>query len=273
MTAQDRHNLEYLRIDELELWEEANVRKHEPMENIDELANNVKKNGLQVPLLVRKKTGGKYGVFSGQRRLMACAKAGMSTVPCFVFEKISLTQARVLSLSENLYRLSMDYEDKSNAANRLLKHFKRIEKVASALGVNISTVKKYLGYNALPDELKQLVAQKKISSTQAVNIYAKFPDDRSLTFAREMANIPVSEKKKRTSMRFALESSKKTAKLEDVNKIAKTMEDGIMYRILLPKKKSKTVEKIASVRLSTKEEIATEMVLNAIDRYERGEDR
>ena len=271
----ESQKLQYIDIDSLELWEDANVRKHDPMENIDELSNNIKQNGLRVPLLVKGKNArGKYGVFSGQRRLMACAKAGKQKIPCFVFEGIKLADARVLSLSENLYRLSMDYKDKSNAAKQLLRHFKSREKVAAALGVDISTIKRYLGYDALPDEVKALVAQKKISSTKAVDIFSKFVDEaKVIKIANELASIPLTEKKKRRSISFAIDAARKTDTVGDIREAAKTIEEGVQYTILLPNRKSKTIEKIASVRLSTKEDIATEMLLERIREYESGENR
>ena len=50
--------LEYLKPDELELWQEANVRNNDPMQNLDELSRNIRRNGLRVPLLARGKTQG-----------------------------------------------------------------------------------------------------------------------------------------------------------------------------------------------------------------------
>ena len=134
--------LEYLRIGDLELWAEANVRNHRPMQDIGELAGNIRQNGLRFPLLVkRKRANGKYGVFSGQRRLMACAKAGLERIPCFVFDRIRLQQARILSLSENLHSLPFDSGDRARASKRLLRHFKDTAKVAAALGVDPADVR------------------------------------------------------------------------------------------------------------------------------------
>ena len=265
--------LERLHIDDLELWDEANVRKREPMRNIEELSNNIKRNGLRVPLLVRGKNArGKYGVFSGQRRLFACAKAGVERIPCFVFERISLTQARILSLSENLYRQAMEYEDRSRATEQLLGHFKDRNKVATALGVNVATVNKYIGYAALPDEIKRLTRERKITPTTAVDIYARFADeDKALKVCMELAQIPMEDKKKRRSMAFAIKSARRTDTVEKIRKASKTMEEGVEYSILLPGKKSKTIEKMAAVRFATKEEIATEMLLERIQQFEDGE--
>ena len=272
MVKQDQP-LEYLHIDDLELWEEANVRKRDPMQNIDELSNNIRQNGVRVPLLVRGKNArGKYGVFSGQRRLFACAKAGIEKIPCFVFDGIRVTQARILSLSENLYRQSMDYEDRSRATEQLLGHFKNRKKVAAALGVDVATVKRYIGYSALPEEIKLLTKERKITPTTAIDIYTKFVDEnKALKVCMELSKIPIREKKKRHSMVFAIKAAKNADTVEKIKKAAKSIEGGVEYNLLLPGKKSKTIEKIATARFTTKEEIATEMLLDRLQQFEDGE--
>jgi len=115
-----------------------------------------------------------------------------SPIPCFVFKKISLRNAQILSLSENLYREGMTIDDLSDAADKLLHAFKDIEKVARALGVTVPTVKGYLDYKAVFPSLRTMVGRGKgkISAQQAKDIYVKFPDEkRALAAARELAKI------------------------------------------------------------------------------------
>ena len=87
--------LKLIALEKLELWEEANVRKSNALENIHDLANNIKQNELRVPLLVKEKEHNKlYHVFSGQRRLEACRMINYSPVPCFVFKKFPYERLR-----------------------------------------------------------------------------------------------------------------------------------------------------------------------------------
>ena len=126
----------------MELWSDANVRKSEVLTNIEDLAGNIRKNGLRVPLLAKQRDG-RYLVFNGQRRMLACKDAKIKKVPCFVFDDIKLADAQVLSLSENLYREAMTKADKSSAAKTLFEKFKDLRRVALALGVKESTVRSY----------------------------------------------------------------------------------------------------------------------------------
>ena len=67
-------------IEELEVWKEANVRKTDVLLHIEDLAGNIKKFGVQSPLLVLEKgKNKKYLVFSGQRRYEASKIANMKT--------------------------------------------------------------------------------------------------------------------------------------------------------------------------------------------------
>ncbi|MGH2638542.1 MAG: ParB N-terminal domain-containing protein, partial [Rhabdochlamydiaceae bacterium] len=47
---------------------------------------------------------GKYLVFGGQRRLEACRRIKLDPVPSYVYKDVDMTNARLISLSENLYR-------------------------------------------------------------------------------------------------------------------------------------------------------------------------
>jgi len=53
--VEDKPELRDIPVDQLKLWEEANVRKSEVLLNIEDLAGNIKKYGVKVPLLVKEK--------------------------------------------------------------------------------------------------------------------------------------------------------------------------------------------------------------------------
>ena len=271
MTLTKRRRFEHLDINKLRLWKEGNVRKENVTQNLDELVGNIKENGLQVPLLV-KKNRDQYLVFSGQRRFLACAKADIRNIPCFVFEDIDINDARILSLSENLYRLAMEPRDKSRTCKALLMKYGDKKKVAMALGVNVQTVKKYLGFDAFPNEIKRLIGEKKLTYAQAIKIYTKLADEKkALDVARELAAIPKEERKRKQSFFAAVSRAKPTDSVGDIRKKATRIEESIEYRLLLPAQKSQTLEKVASVRFVEKEDIALDFLMERIDMYERGE--
>jgi ParB/RepB/Spo0J family partition protein len=261
--------LKKINIEYLVLWEEANVRKDEPAEDIEDLANNIKQNGLRVPLLVKEKSTKEFLVFSGQRRLLACAKAGLPKVPCFVFKNISLNDARILSLSENLYRLKMTYNDVSNAAKSLYEHYGSLDKVSTALGVSKETVKRYLGYNAIPNELKELVGMKKITAAQAIDIYSKFPDqNKSIKIARELSRIQ--SKPSKQKFYTATRDAKESDSMETIRKNASKIKPSKNYSVALPSAHSKIIEDLATIRFMEPAEFLSRLLEKALIEYQKG---
>ncbi|MEM3171939.1 MAG: ParB/RepB/Spo0J family partition protein [Candidatus Nitrosotenuis sp.] len=274
MTVEDKPELRSIPIDQLELWEEANVRKSEVLLNIEDLAGNIKRYGVQVPLLVKEKTPkAKYLIFSGQRRFEAAKLAGLEKIPCFIFREITLTEAKILSFSENLYREGMTMEDKSHAANELYKKFKDMEKVARALGVkDVQTVRRYLRYDDIPEELRKFAKKEHggLSSTEIENIFFKFPDlDRAIAVAKKLASLKKGTKQRR---KFH-ESVRISQPSDDVQTVSKRAEKLIQlqtFKIILPDTKSKTLEKIAFVRKITVEELLNEIIDRWLDEYLSG---
>ena len=72
---------------------------------MDDLTESVKENGILSPLIVRPLEGAEkeYEVISGHRRLHAAERAGMQSVPAFVYE-IDRDEAAVLLVDSNLHR-------------------------------------------------------------------------------------------------------------------------------------------------------------------------
>ena len=73
---------EYLPIQKLRPFE-GHPFKVTDNEEMDQLVWSVLTQGLLTPLVVRPLPNGEYEVVSGHRRLHACKKAGIETVPAF----------------------------------------------------------------------------------------------------------------------------------------------------------------------------------------------
>jgi len=257
-------------IEKLELWEEANVRKNDPLLNITDLATSIKKNGMRVPLLVKPKNGG-YNVFSGQRRFEAAQIAKIERVPCFVFEDISLRDAIMLSLSENVLREAMTKEDKSTAAKVLLKLCKGIDKVSKVMGVSESTVRSYLRYDDIPQELRDY-KNKGVTPANIEKTFVKFPDiDDAKDVLDDLAKIK--DKNKRRAYGVAIRASVSSDKPSDIRKRAAKIEHSKPIKILLDDDYYRILSKVAFVRKRTDEEFTTELVEDWIEGYNRGEHR
>lgn len=127
-----------------------NVRKDLNSEddetNLDNLANDIKQNGLINPITVREIVDEKYKyeVFAGQRRLLACRLLNWETIHC-VIKNVSDVEAEIISLSENVQRNKMSTKDKVSMIAKLHTHFnKDMKKLSDTVSLSVSTLKQYL---------------------------------------------------------------------------------------------------------------------------------
>ena len=74
---------EYLNIAQLKPFEGHPFQVRED-EEMDQLMWSILSQGLLIPLVVRPLENDQYEVLSGHRRLLACQKAGIETVPALV---------------------------------------------------------------------------------------------------------------------------------------------------------------------------------------------
>ena len=86
-------------------------RESFPKDEIQELANSIKKNGLLQPISVRK-SGETYQIISGERRWRACQFAGLNEIPVIV-KDVSDSQLMIESLVENVQRTDLEPIEKA----------------------------------------------------------------------------------------------------------------------------------------------------------------
>jgi ParB/RepB/Spo0J family partition protein len=234
-----------LALEKLELWQEANARKSDVYVDMENLAHSISEIGLQVPLVVMEQIPNeKYLVISGQRRLQACRMVNYSPVPCIVFKNVTLEQAKIMSLSENLHRRAMNADDISDACDYLYKQWGDLSEVARRLGVSVPTVRKYLGYKNVPEQIKDLVREGRITASQAILIYTQFLDPkRQIEVAQELASIQ--QRADKSKFFQAVKEARPTDDVPKIRERAKRLAEMKSFTILLPPKTSRAVEKVA----------------------------
>jgi ParB family chromosome partitioning protein len=87
--------------------------------DIAELAESIKTNGILQPLTVRATESGTYQLVAGERRLRAAKLAGFEEVPCI---SVNLTDrnSAVMALVENIQRKDLNFFDEAEAIDRLI---------------------------------------------------------------------------------------------------------------------------------------------------------
>ncbi|MCJ7587397.1 MAG: ParB/RepB/Spo0J family partition protein [Candidatus Aminicenantes bacterium] len=187
---------EYLPLDKIDI-SVSNVRKSNLEEGIDELANSIREIGVQQPVVVFQKED-RYELLIGQRRLLACKKLGLREIPALITIVKDETDATIKSFSENIHRLELEYRDKMQVATELLNKFSSVNKVAEHLGVSPQTVRNYLGYAAVPEPIKKMVDEGKLSASTATRIAKNISDEKkAVKIAEKIKETPRSEDRRK----------------------------------------------------------------------------
>lgn len=134
---------------------------HQPRTEFDDsdirsLAESIGQNGILQPLSVRK-SGEKYELIAGERRLRAAKMCGLQVVPCIVHD-ISERNSAVLALVENIQRQDLSFFDEAAAIEKLISYYGMTqEDAASKLGKAQSTIANKLRLLRLTPEERELI--------------------------------------------------------------------------------------------------------------------
>lgn len=154
-------------LDEVESKEQ--VRKK--FKNIEELAETMKVEGQQSPIIVSpKKNGGKYVIQKGERRWRALRIAGIETIEIIVNEKEqSELDETAGELIENIQRDSLEPLEIASALKKFVdKGWKQID-IAKRLGKNAIFVSTHLSLLKLPKCVQELYDDEVCSDTETLN--------------------------------------------------------------------------------------------------------
>lgn len=172
----------------------AQVRVRSVGRDIDELAESIRVTGLLEPIVVAPTDReGIYEILTGQRRFLAHQKLGKDTILAAVLdEKVDETEAKVISLTENLIRRDIDNTDTIDACTALYKKYGTATAVAKATGLPYSLVNKYVKYDRLAPELRDLVDKGEIDiklalrAQDAASVSGKFIAEEGVKIAKEL---------------------------------------------------------------------------------------
>jgi len=151
------YRLREIPVKQIKVWKDAQARKLD-REGIAELARSIKNEGLQNPPMVQKESKDSYLLMSGQRRLAALKRIGAKKIPVLLLAqntKYDLDSAKAASVIENLHRNKMNTKDMTSACVFLSESVGK-SKAAQSLGISQRTLRKYLGFAAVPDSLKNM---------------------------------------------------------------------------------------------------------------------
>jgi ParB family transcriptional regulator, chromosome partitioning protein len=131
-----------------------------------ELTASIEASGLLQPVVVRPRNG-KYELIAGERRWRAVQRLGWPKIPAVVKEVDDPTLL-TLALIENLQRDNLSAMDEAAGYQRLSEEFQLPQtEIARMVGRDRSTIANLLRLLKLPEEVKQLVHQSKLTEGHA----------------------------------------------------------------------------------------------------------
>jgi ParB family chromosome partitioning protein len=197
-------------------------------EDMEQLVDSIKRNGIMTPATVRVKEDGRYELISGHRRKKACELAGLNTLKCEVKE-LTRDEAIIIMVESNLQRSTILPSEKAFAYKMRLEAMKRQagrppKENASPMATNFSKGRS-------DEELGELVGESKdqirrfIRLTELVPEILQMVDDRQIAFRPAVEISYLSEKQQYTLLE-AMQYNDATPSLAQAIKMKKFMQDG-----------------------------------------------
>ena len=181
------------------------VRDDEAMQ---ETTESIRQYGVLVPAIVRPREDGGYEIIAGHRRRHGSELAGLSAMPCIV-RQIDDDTATILMVDSNIQRENILPAERAQAYKMKLEAIRRkagrpakeaenlpeencdqvghnfdrkrsVEIVADEAGESKSQVQRYIRLTELSPELQQMVDEKKIGMTPAVEISYLKPEEQQM---------------------------------------------------------------------------------------------
>lgn len=141
------------------------------LDDIAELAQSIRENGLIQPLVVQRIPGEDgYRIVAGHRRHAAVQKLGWAKVPCIVRRDMLPDEELLAMLVENGQRANLDPIEEARAMQRLLDGGLSAGEVARKVGRSVATVNGRLLLLQLPTTEQEEVRAGHYTLTHATNL-------------------------------------------------------------------------------------------------------
>ncbi|MEG2584379.1 MAG: ParB/RepB/Spo0J family partition protein, partial [Oscillospiraceae bacterium] len=146
--------------------------KGQPRKNFDKdrlmaLTESIKTHGVVQPILVKPTENDTYMIIAGERRWRAAKAAKLKMMPCII-KDFDDREVMEIALIENLQREDLNPIEEAEGYRQLMEAFSLTqEEVGERVGKSRSAVANALRLNNLPNVLKKMVQDEKITQGHA----------------------------------------------------------------------------------------------------------
>ena len=194
---------------------------------LEELSTSIKEHGVFQPIIVKKSIKG-YEIIAGERRVRASKKAGLERIPAII-RNLNDEQMMEIALLENLQRENLTSIEEAKAYESMIENLHLTqEQLSDKVGKSRSHVTNILGLLRLPEQVQELVANKKISMGHA-RVLSKLEDEDEIIkiandivenkyTVRNLEDLTITKEKKVKNVRHNVNKTNDYAHVEEVLK-------------------------------------------------------
>lgn len=197
-------NVQEIPISEIWIDDDFNCRGAMTPIDVEELAKDIKENGLLQPVVVKPSTreGYKFDLIAGFRRTYAHKILKSPTIMASVTQAMSQQDALIINLAENVKRKDLDLMQEAKALANLKRLGMTQEAVAARLGKSRGWVQVRYNLLDLPDAIQEEAAKGNITQYHVKKIAELKTDEDMYEAVKQIKNAKAKgEKIDHTTMR------------------------------------------------------------------------
>ena len=191
-------------------------RKYFSKENLEELTNSIKEQGIIQPIVVRpdKLNDGKYEIIAGERRWLASQNAGLHEVPAVVLN-VDDVKSLEFAIVENVQRQDLNPIEEAQGYQRLIDDFSyNQDKLSKFIGKSRSYIANSLRLLSLPADVLEMVQKGEISAGHARSLIGL---NNSLEIAKKIIQKKLSVRQSEILVRQFRDKKLKLISKKDTN--------------------------------------------------------
>jgi ParB family transcriptional regulator, chromosome partitioning protein len=208
-------------------------------EDLDELTNSIKEQGVIQPIVVRPSTSAesKYEIIAGERRWLASQNAGLHEVPVVVLD-VNDVKSLEIAIIENVQRKDLNSIEEAKGYQKLVENFDYSqEKLSKFIGKSRSYIANSLRLLSLPKEIVDMVESGDLTSGHARSLIGLL---NSTEVAKKIVKEKLSVRQAEVLVRKFKDKKLKLISKKDSNilDLQKSMEDQTGLSVSINNKKN-----------------------------------
>ena len=216
-------------------------RKYFDKENLEELTNSLREQGVIQPIVVRpdKALDGKYEIIAGERRWLASQNAGLHEIPVVILN-VDDVKSLEFAIVENVQRQDLNPIEEARGYQKLVKDFNyNQEKLAKFIGKSRSYIANSLRLLGLPAEVLIMVETGDLSAGHARSLIGI---NNSVELAKKIIQKKLSVRQSEVLVRQFRNKKFKLVSKKDANilELQKSLEEKTGLSVSINNKKNNT---------------------------------